>query len=115
MIDFKKGKKGQISSLLLKGDMTIYQAAEIKAAIVEALAKSKKLHLDLEKVEDVDLTFLQLLCSAHRTAVCTEKEIILRGNFSDSLKKMIEDSGLPETISCPFDRNHDCFWLKEVE
>jgi hypothetical protein len=54
--------------LRLEGDYNISSAAELKAALLDGLASSKELELDLEGAGELDITFLQLLWAAEREA-----------------------------------------------
>ena len=52
----------------MNGQVTLASAVELKAALCEWLAAGKNLELDLESVEEIDLTILQLLWAASREA-----------------------------------------------
>lgn len=50
----------------LEGEVGVAEAAELKRLLREGLASGRKLHLDLERVEAIDVTFMQLLHAALR-------------------------------------------------
>jgi anti-sigma B factor antagonist len=52
--------------IALDGDMTIYQAADIKAQLFPILAKTSDIEIDLSLVKDMDSTGLQILMLAKR-------------------------------------------------
>ena len=58
-ISSKKSRGGRL--ITLDGDMTIYQAADIKAQLLPILAKSGDIEIDLSRVNDMDSAGLQIL------------------------------------------------------
>ena len=52
------------SVIRLEGEVGIETAEELNAMIAAALASKKELQLDLESTTDLDVTAVQLLCSA---------------------------------------------------
>ena len=54
--------------LALEGELTIYTAAEQKARLLDALAGSNELELDLSQVSEVDSAGLQVLILLKREA-----------------------------------------------
>lgn len=55
---------GERCTLVLSGDFAVAEAAALKEALAQALARCADLEVDLTQVGRVDLTFLQLLRSA---------------------------------------------------
>ena len=56
------------SLVRLEGECTLTSAAEIREGLLQALTPGRDLRVDLERVEDFDLTLLQLLWAAGREA-----------------------------------------------
>ncbi len=56
-------------TLVLDGDLTIQQAQTLKQELLTAIASNRNLVINLASVSSVDLSFLQLLCSAHRSLI----------------------------------------------
>lgn len=105
--------EGKASGLELSGDMTIQRIAALKAQVSEALAGSDKLVLKLKDVERADLTFLQLLCSAHRTAVSSGK-ILCCDEVSEAVDQAISDAGfIRDNMGCGQDCTDSCLWLED--
>lgn len=84
----------ETTKLLISGPMTIEDAAHVKTSLVEALASSLLIEVDLGAVEAIDLSCLQVLCSAHRAAVQAGKKLVLRSK-ADALITCLEDAGFP--------------------
>ena len=96
----------------LGGDLTIARAGELRQIISEALNTGDQILLACSESADVDLSFLQLVCSAHRTAL--ESNSLLR--LSDTLEKHLfikaGEAGYFRDTACRSDKNHECFWLR---
>lgn len=53
----------------LDGSVTVTAATELRRLLVEGLACSSSLQMDLERVDEIDITTLQLLWAAGREAI----------------------------------------------
>ena len=67
-------RKG-VCKLRIEGEMTIYQAGEIKRKFVSVLADCREIELDLAHVSDLDSAGLQLLCLLKREATALGKPL----------------------------------------
>jgi len=88
------------------GELTISYAGQLREIFLQALSESKMIKLNLEQVTEVDLSCLQLLCSAHRTAVSIGKNFIRSGECPESLKSAAERAGFLRNKGCV----EGCFW-----
>jgi anti-anti-sigma factor len=61
----------------LDGEMTIYRAADLKVAVLEALRKTRVLEVDLSGVTELDTAGLQVLMLAKQTATAEQRELRL--------------------------------------
>jgi anti-anti-sigma factor len=61
----------------IEGDMTIYQAADLKARLESLLQQPGPLEVDLSAVTEIDTTGVQLLMLAKRCALAAKKELHL--------------------------------------
>lgn len=77
--------------LKLRGDLTTPNAEETHRAIRDALAGGERLVIDCLEAGEVDVSFLQLLVSAERTAEGEKKSIALSappaGELAEALKR----------------------------
>ena len=92
--------------------MTISHASELKSILLSALADMKEIVLDVGKVVDVDLSCLQILCSAHRSAMTQKKELRLPAPLPVVFKRAVEEAGYFRRAGCSLDRAETCLWLK---
>ncbi len=101
------GKEGVLA---LAGDLTMVEAQETKKVLLEAIEKVDTLHLDLKKIESVDVSFIQLLCAAHRECFLSEKEIFLQGGVSDIMNQLLEKAGYSKQCGCYSAAKKSCLW-----
>jgi anti-anti-sigma factor len=64
-------------SLRIEGEMTIYQAAELKQALLAALEQDEEVEIDLSAVSEIDTAGVQLLIAAGKTAQAKQKRLRL--------------------------------------
>lgn len=97
--------------LCLDGELTVSNAAAFRERFLEALKQSDQVEIDLDAVRAVDLAGLQLLCSAHRTAVVQGKTLTLKEGQVPALQKARAMSGFVLNRSCRFNPSADCFFV----
>jgi len=91
MIELNISEKN--SNLTLKSDITIQISSELKEKLIKALDNSDNININLENVSNIDLSCLQLLCSAHDTALKENKTFKIEGNCPENVKNTIKLSG----------------------
>ena len=91
--------------------MTINRIRQLRDELEEALGKVKNLMVNIEKATDIDLTFLQLLCSAHRTAVSQNKTLTLSGKINPAMNKAIGENHYLRSAGCILDKTKTCLWM----
>lgn len=62
------------------GEMTIYNAAELKPALLHALEQSDEIEIDLAGISEIDTSGVQLLMLMKREAVAARKALKLAGH-----------------------------------
>ena len=82
------------------GNMTIYEAAADKPALLEALARSKELEIDLSSVAEMDTAGLQLLILVKRESLNAGKRLSLSGH-SESLLDVLDRYNLASYFGDP--------------
>ena len=100
-------------SLVLRDELTIASALVIRDALVKSLAEVSSLTMDVSSASAVDLSFLQLLCSAHRTATREGKSVALAGRSSGALQKVLVETGYRRVEGCILDVNKNCLWVEK--
>ncbi len=84
----------------LAGSLTIERADEVKSLLINALFNSDHLVLDVREVVEADLTGLQLICAAHRSAVSNGKEITMDCASSSALSAVLARAGYVRLGGC---------------
>jgi anti-anti-sigma factor len=105
-----KAQKKERAALKLEGDMTIARAGELKKALLGALEKSKELEVDMEGVTGVDVSCLQVLLSARKSARAGKKSFRLCG-VSGQVKNMIRDFGCGLDAAAEGKGGKACFYI----
>ncbi len=106
---FESTMSGDISVLRLQGECTVEHSNELKAVLISEMKKSDKLILDLGEVTEVDISFLQLLCSAHISSVKMNKQFSLNRNQPQLFIKLVNDAGYCRNMGCEHPDKH-CLW-----
>lgn len=100
--------------LTLHGALTIQRITELKEAVLKSLNSHSHLEIKLEDVRQVDLSFLQLLCSAHKTALSLGKDFTLSSPRPDLFQKTVHDAGFTRRVGCHQDPCKYCLWKEGV-
>jgi ABC-type transporter Mla MlaB component len=97
--------------LLLSGELTIRRAIEIREMLLTLVGQNASMVIRIDEAAEVDPAFLQLLCSAHRTAASAGKCLSLDTGGSPALLRQLADAGFVRHIGCPFDCDNNCIWV----
>lgn len=106
-----KGSSPNKTTLVLNGNLTISRARATRDELHKALKNTQHVELDVESAEEVDLSFLQLLCSAHRTSLSLNKTLLIKGTIPEVFNKSIEDNGFMRQRGCLLDSTNTCLWI----
>ncbi len=98
-------------TLVLSGDSGLSCAGELRETLADALAKAMDLAVDAAAVTDADVSTVQLLCAAHRTAVKLGKRLELL-NISEAISRVVRDAGFLRREGCMQDPDRNCLWLE---
>jgi hypothetical protein len=104
-------ESGSDRILCLNGKWTIENARRLKTILMELMSGSERVVLSLEKATEVDLSCLQLICSAHRTSLSTNKALSLDPQHPEAFKRLVRDAGYPRALGCHGDPGKSCLWL----
>lgn len=111
MIEFTLDDSGAEGTLVLSGSLTIQHAHPLKDALLKAVEEVDRLVINLEGVEAVDLTALQLLCGAHRDMIKRGKTLDLGGAIPEVIKRNIQESGF---VECAGEEDTIGLWMGET-
>jgi anti-anti-sigma regulatory factor len=101
---------GKNALVKLDGDLTVNHAAEIRKIMMHALTDADQALIDFGNVTNADLSSLQLLCSAHKTAASMNKHLLCAGRLPDALRKAAEEAGYARFAGCRLECAKNCLW-----
>lgn len=107
-MEFDDRKPGEIT---FHGDLTVRKAHQLKASLLTAIGQHDTIVARIAEDAEIDAAFLQLLCSAHRTAVAAGKCLSLDTSLSSHLRQQLEYVGFVRHIGCLLDCNNNCIWV----
>jgi len=106
----RAGNKGETpSEIALQGALLVERAEELKEKVSRALESSSRVTIDLRGATDMDLSFLQLLCSAHKAAMEGGKALRLSGG-SATLRRRVHEAGYNRAHPCGEEAGSACFF-----
>jgi anti-anti-sigma regulatory factor len=114
-MEIRKNEASKTKGINFAGDLTIENTQELHKILFTSLKNSNELSLSFEKVTAVDFSFVQLLCSAHRTAVRADKILKLPGECPEVLKTVVRESGFMREKGCVLDTQGSCLWKERWE
>lgn len=99
--------------LHLRGQLTIETAADLRQELVEALGHAaSRIQLDAAGLTEIDFFGLQLLCSAHRTAIVKNKSVTWFDNRPPQLNDSRSINGFYRHCGCTrCPPGVDCMWI----
>ena len=112
MIDIATEHTQGQEAVTISGSLTVEHAAEIKSALQDALKKkSRSVVLTLGPVTKADLTFFQVICSAHKTATTAGKSFSVEKFQQEPLVRAHRDMGFTRRIGCALDSTKSCVFM----
>ena len=104
----QSGNKGVIT---LKDELTLPYAEELRDVLIEALEVTDEVSIAMENIQDVDLSCLQTLCSAHRSAVRSQKKMTFDKGLPWIFIDAAEVAGFSRLKGCKLDSENSCLWM----
>jgi ABC-type transporter Mla MlaB component len=95
--------------LVLAGDLTIQHVAAMRSVLIEALQRVGQLTLDMSGVTDIDVSCMQLLCSAHRTYIGSGKTIEIIKEQPGVVNRVMQAAGFSSHV-CGAGEVLSCLW-----
>jgi ABC-type transporter Mla MlaB component len=91
--------------------LTIETAADFARRIGAALAVSQQVTVNFAAKVEMDVTALQTLCSACKTAAAEGKILTQQGVGTDSLRQLIAAAGAQLHGPCKHNNSNPCIWF----
>lgn len=99
--------------LHLQGDLTIETVTDLREALLDAFGQPEhQVQLDASELATADFFGLQLLCSAHRTAIANKKLLTWFGQRPPQIDNSMQISGYTRHCGCTrCPAGVDCMWV----
>lgn len=97
--------------IVLSGELTIRRVTEVREKLLVSIERNALTTIRINESAEVDPAFLQLLCSAHRTAVDAGKCLSLDAGSSPLFRRQLEDAGFVRHTGCQLDCSSSCIWV----
>lgn len=110
MLDLNIEQTGDVGILALNGELTIEHIDELKSAFIKMLDNTGHLYINLEKVNEIDISCFQLICSAFRTCLRFNKQITMVNCLPERVKQTFEDAGFSLCAGHSCDAGKSCVW-----
>ena len=91
--------------------LTVENAAEFARIIREALEASNNVVLEFEPAAEIDITGVQILCSACKSAASTGNTFTYHGPQPQALEDIITACGAGRHAVCKHNNNSICIWF----
>lgn len=115
MSEFEIQQEADRAVLRIRGEATIQNASEAFEALKAFYAASERLVLDLQEVGETDVSFLQLICSLHRSCVRTGRSLVLAPQVSEPFVTTMASAGYLRLKGCKFAGSAPCLWQRREE
>ena len=103
----RKGK----AYLKPEGELKVARALEFKDALLSSIEKADIIEINLVNVTEIDLACLQLLCSAHRTAMHQGKNLAVKDSSLPFYLEARTNAGFIFDKPCSYSSTEDCLWI----
>lgn len=91
--------------------LTIETAADFSRIVREALEASEKVAIEFESAVEIDITGVQILCSACKSAAQKSKTFSFQAPHPQSLTDIISSSGAERHAVCKHNNDSTCIWF----
>ena len=99
-------------TIITSGDrLTIENAAEFSRIIREALDASHLVAIEFEPAVAIDITGIQILCSACKSAADGGKIFTYHGPQPQALTDIVASSGAERHAACKHNNDATCIWF----
>jgi SepF-like predicted cell division protein (DUF552 family) len=93
------GKKSEKKArMTIAKELTIYTVLEIKEHFMEALNEFNEINVHIHDVENLDLSFIQLIESLRKTAEEYEIKVSISAELSDETKTLVDNAGFDPVL-----------------
>lgn len=112
MITISTEHKPNNETVTVSGSLTVEHAAEVKAALQEALQQNAEhVVLSLGTISQADLSFFQVVCAAHKAATLSGKTFGIEPSKQGPLMQSHRSLGFSRRVGCNLDTTKSCVFM----
>jgi len=115
MAEIHHATKNDREVLTVSGALTVKHAKALREAFIEAVRNAPAVEVNVENIGDLDISFVQLVCSAHRTAADLNKQLTISGVEQERFRQTLSRFGFFRHIGCHESTRKSCLWLHVQE
>lgn len=101
---------GGIGTVAVEGELTIAHAGELRSVLARSTEEAASVVIRFGSIDDVDLSCLQLLCSAHRTLAKKNKDLRMEGEGVRRIFSVAEKAGYSQNACGRPQPESNCLW-----
>lgn len=102
---------GALATVVVVGSVTIENSVDLRQALVDVLGRAARIALDIGRMEEVDITAAQVICSACKTAVVLQRSLFMDGELPECIIGLGTSIGATMGLLCKQNRNEPCIWF----
>ena len=110
MTKTKKKKPAKPHQILLEGELTISTINALLEKVKKAFKDHDSIEFKIGDYDSIDLTCLQLFCSAHRTALQNGKTLAIVQNQMEAFDAFRKKAGYKRHQGCRLNPTQSCLW-----
>lgn len=88
-------KKTTVKKICWKGSAGIEEAKKLKTELLESFKNNSDICLDISKLEDIDITGIQLILAARKEAEKKKMNFTIADSIPESISSFISAVGIP--------------------
>ncbi len=103
---------GTGATVVLTGELNIETAAELQRTLRGAFSEFPLVSLDARQLEGLDVSILQTICSACKSAAASGRRFVLEGELPACMKALAGDIGAHRESPCRQNNSEPCLFLR---
>ncbi len=98
MLEIEEFTQKNLSTLRFSGDLSIAQATQFQQQLLKFAAKATHIDIKIDNVENMDLSFLQLLFSWAKSMKKSEKKLNFEFMLNEEFSRIFDESGFRQVF-----------------
>jgi ABC-type transporter Mla MlaB component len=98
-------------TIRLTGDWGIEDAPELHQLLADTLTDADRVVLNIQQMGSLDITTMQVICSACKTAAMRSKLLQVAGTLPECLNTLSTSVGAKRASMCNQNNNQACIWF----